>query len=261
MLDPRLWRARLALALGVSLLLHALAVTLLRFDARAVPSPARLTAWLEHVGPPDVTGRAAGVVSTEPDLPVARVAPPPVPVQPSTEAPAPGAPMPLPETPARHVESPVAGTPGTAETPASAPPAPRLPEYVPLRERPAYWLGARMVSSAEPSWIAEREVDGYRLEEWLAQDKVTKPVARLRAAPIVDPRRERMARVRALVELLALIDESGRVVEVAVLDHAPPRDLIDAAIEAVRKSGYRAAELEGRPVKSRVYLRIRYDME
>jgi len=257
-LEPRIWKTRLALALGLSIVLHAFVVTYARFDARSVPQPARLSASLVQT---EAAGRAAGVVSTEPQVPVQRIAPPPVPLQQASKAPAPSAPPVIPQAAARRLDSGDAKPRGPADASAGPAPAPALPAHIPLGERPAYWLGVRIASSVEPDWVGQREVDGYRLEEWLAQDKVSKPVSRGRIAPIVDPRRERMERLRALVELLVLVDETGRVVEVAVLDGAPPARLIDAARDAVLKSEFRPAELDGRPVKSRMYLRIRYDME
>lgn len=85
----------------------------------------------------------------------------------------------------------------------------------------------------------------------------TSPVLRERVAPVYHP----LARERGeqgTVEVGFLIDESGRVSEVAVVQGSGFRTLDDSAIAAVRRWKYAPATKDGVPVKVRTSARLSF---
>ncbi|MGH0036832.1 MAG: energy transducer TonB [Myxococcota bacterium] len=73
----------------------------------------------------------------------------------------------------------------------------------------------------------------------------------------VYPRRERLLGREADVELALEVDVEGRVRNVVVVRSAGRR-FDQASIEAVRRTRFRPAVREGRPVRSRVGYTVRY---
>ena len=67
---------------------------------------------------------------------------------------------------------------------------------------------------------------------------------------------------RASVKLAVFLDESGRVVEVLVLEEDPPGNLFaDAAVGTLRNTRFQPGSVGGRPVKSKLIMRVQFGFE
>lgn len=67
---------------------------------------------------------------------------------------------------------------------------------------------------------------------------------------------------RASVRLAVFLDETGRVVEVLVLEEDPPGNLFaDAAVGTLRNTRFQPGSAGGSPVKSKLILRVQFGFE
>ena len=104
---------------------------------------------------------------------------------------------------------------------------------------------ASTVSLPDPVHYAARELDVYpqplnRIEPTYPQSALT-------------------GEIGGSVTLLLLIDESGRVTDVSVVD-ASPQDVFDeSALQALAATTYSPAQKGGRTVRSRILVKIDYD--
>ena len=74
------------------------------------------------------------------------------------------------------------------------------------------------------------------------------------------PVRARQAREKATVVFQLLIDEAGRVEEARSLTPAE-EDFVDAATAALRGASFKPGEIGGRPVRTRAYFAVVFELE
>ncbi|MFN3398052.1 MAG: energy transducer TonB, partial [Sulfurimicrobium sp.] len=67
-------------------------------------------------------------------------------------------------------------------------------------------------------------------------------------------------RIRISVVLVLLLDESGRVQDLSVEESYPPGMFDQSATEAFRNARFTPAQRHGRAVKSRVRIKVNYDL-
>lgn len=152
--------------------------------------------------------------------PVAVAAVEPSPAAVPVEAPRPAPPQPAPE-------------PSPPAPPEPSPPASPAPGVeLPLAEDPTYYPAAK--------------VDVH-------------PQALRRIEPVF-PDAAANAGIQGEVTLLLLIDEFGVVKEASVAEAKPEGWFEESALEAFRNARFRPAERKGRAVKSRVLIRVSYEL-
>jgi TonB family protein len=74
------------------------------------------------------------------------------------------------------------------------------------------------------------------------------------------PVRARLAREKATVVFQLLIDEAGRVEEARSLTLAE-EDFVEAAAVALRRASFKPGEIDGRPVRTRAYFAVVFELE
>lgn len=219
--------ARLTVALGLSLVAHAALLLLIRakppeWPAAGVPS-APITARLSepHDAEPAVAATA---------LPTPEAGEPAVPAV--DLVPPPRADERIPEKmPEREPQAPE-----------------RTPERAaPSRPHPEPSAGIEVPIFRDPTYYTAKQLDEY-----------PRPLA---AIELRYPRRAAEANVGGKVMLLLLIDETGRVDEVSVVEATPAGWFEEAAIEAFREVRFAPGKRAGRAVKSRVLITVGYDPE
>ena len=116
---------------------------------------------------------------------------------------------------------------------------------VPPAEDPGPEPEVSTASLPDPFHYAARELDVY-----------PQPLNRIEPAY---PQTALTGEIGGSVTLLLLIDESGRVTDVSVVD-ASPQDVFDeSALEALAATTYFPAQKGGRAVRSRILVKIDYD--
>ena len=122
---------------------------------------------------------------------------------------------------------------------------PVLAAQVPLAEDRSPEPEVSTASLPDPVHYAARELDVY-----------PQPLNRIEPAY---PQTALTAEIVGSVTLLILIDESGRVTDVSVVD-ASPQDVFDeSALQALAATAYSPAQKGGRAVRSRILVKIEYD--
>jgi len=151
-------------------------------------------------------------------------------------------PMPMPAVDQSPVAEPVKPSP-----PAPPQPAPPEPEIA-------------APSSPAPTPVAAVELP-------LAEDPTFYPAAQVDVHPRVLRRTDPVfpdaaadAGIHGEVTLLLLIDEYGVVKEASVADAKPEGWFEESALEAFKNARFRPAERKGRAVKSRVLIRVSYEL-
>ena len=91
-----------------------------------------------------------------------------------------------------------------------------------------------------------------------AKDLDVYPQASKRITPVY-PQAARDTRITGSVTLLVLIDEAGRVVSTSVTDAAPDGVFEQAAQHALENAAFYPAQKDGRPVRSRILVKIEFD--
>lgn len=88
------------------------------------------------------------------------------------------------------------------------------------------------------------------------------PPVRLSGSPPAYPEEAREARVEGVVNVQAVIDSDGRVVEVVPLDDGSDNELLrGAAVAAIRDWRFQPATLDGEPVAVHYRLTVRFDLD
>jgi periplasmic protein TonB len=138
--------------------------------------------------------------------------------------------------------------------PPGQPQVPTLPEPV---ETPA--PAAQAFSAADPG--PEPEVAIASLPDpvhYAARDLDVYPQPLNRIEPVY-PQTALAGEIGGSVSLLILIDESGRVTDVSVVDASPQDVFEESALRAVAAGAYSPAQKDGRAVRSRILVRFDYD--
>jgi len=136
-----------------------------------------------------------------------------------------------------HAQSQVPTLPEPAEAPVPATEALLTSDHGPEAE-------IATVSLPDPIYYAARDLDVY-----------PQPLKRIEH---VYPQTERAADTAGSVTLLLLVDESGRVADVSVVD-ASPRDVFEeSALRALATTTYSPAQKNGRAVRSRILVQVDY---
>ena len=141
-------------------------------------------------------------------------------------------------------------------SPEPAPPVPVAPPQV-AEQKPA--PPASPVSEEEKSPLPSVEVPlvedptFYPAKQVDVQPKVLAPVTPLY------PEKADKDNASGEVTLLLLIDELGKVRDLAVIDAKPEGYFEESALNAFRNTRWTPAQREGRMVKSRVLIRVRYE--
>ncbi|MGD9787876.1 MAG: energy transducer TonB, partial [Sulfuricellaceae bacterium] len=98
----------------------------------------------------------------------------------------------------------------------------------------------------DPTYYPARQVDVH-------------PQALQKIEPAYPDRAADMA-IEGEVTLLLLVDEYGVVREASVVDAKPEGWFEDSTLAAFKKARFRPAERKGRAVKSRVLIRVTYEL-
>ncbi len=151
----------------------------------------------------------------------------------------PAAPSPVPapqEPPAPNRELP-------APAPRPAPPAPPSP---PSPEKASPMPAVSLPLAEDPTYYPASQVDVH-------------PLALQKIEPAYPDRAADMG-VEGEVTLLLLVDEYGVVREASVADAKPEGWFEDSTLAAFKNARFRPAERKGRAVKSRVLIRVTYEL-
>jgi len=155
------------------------------------------------------------------------------------------------------MERPTLAAPGIAHlrrVPPRQPQVPSLPE--PLETPPA---AAQALSATDPA--PEPAVEIASLPDpvhYAARELDVYPQPLIRIEPVYPPA-ALAGEMGGSVTLLILIDESGRVTDVSVVDASPQDVFEESARRAVAAGAYSPAQKDGRAVRSRILVRFDYD--
>ncbi len=151
-------------------------------------------------------------------------------------------PVPMPVVDQSPVAAPVEPSP-------PAPPQPARPEpeiAAPSSPAPTPVAAVELPLAEDPTFYPAAQVDVH-------------PRALRRIAPVF-PDAAADAGIQGEVTLLLLIDEYGVVKEASVADAKPEGWFEESALEAFKSARFRPAERKGRAVKSRVLIRVSYEL-
>ncbi|PWB55194.1 MAG: energy transducer TonB [Nitrosomonadales bacterium] len=140
------------------------------------------------------------------------------------------------ETPPLPLEEPA-----SAETPAEAPPASAA-----APERSASLPSIEVPLIEDPTYYPAKEVDVHPAALQIIQPSYPDEAVRANAA--------------GSVVLVLLLDESGKVQELSVEEASPPGMFEQSALDAFRHARFSPAQRNGRVVKSRVRIKVTYDL-
>jgi protein TonB len=132
----------------------------------------------------------------------------------------------------------VPSMPEPIETPVPAAQAPPAGDRSPETEVPT-------ASLPDPVHYAARDLDVY-----------PQPLNRIEP---VYPQTALAGEIGGSVTLLLLIDESGRVTDVSVVDASPQDVFEESALRALAATAYSPAQKNGRAVRSRILVKVDYD--
>lgn len=149
-------------------------------------------------------------------------------------------PEPTPDTTALQVTEP-APAPAAAE-----PPPPELPASAAAPEKNANLPSIEAPLLEDPTYYPAQEVDVH-------------PTA-LQSIQPAYPAEAASANVAGSVVLVLLLDESGRVQDITVEESSPPGMFDKSALEAFRTARFTPAQRHGRAVKSRVRIKVTYEL-
>lgn len=136
-----------------------------------------------------------------------------------------------------------AATPNAGE----APPSPAA-HAAPVAEQAAPLLPAVEIPLIEdPTWYPARQVDVH-------------PTALQQIKPVY-PDKASVQGVEGHVILLLLIDEAGAVKDVSVAEAKPEGYFEESALAVFREARFSPAQKKGRAVRSRVLIRVTYELE
>jgi protein TonB len=135
------------------------------------------------------------------------------------------------------------------------------PAVVPVAEPPTLQAPAIATNDTQPAAAAGTSTSSPGIPDpvhYPAKDLDIFPHALKPIAPVY-PQSARDAQLAGWVTLMVLIDEGGRVVGTSVTDAAPDGVFEQAAQQAVESVAFFPAQKDGRPVRSRVLVRIEFD--
>lgn len=152
----------------------------------------------------------------------------------------PAEPEPTSDTPSLQAADP-APAPAAAE-----PPAPELPASAAAPENSTNLPSIEVPLLEDPTYYPAQEVDVH-------------PTA-LQVIQPAYPDDAASANVTGSVVLLLLLDESGKVQELSVAEANPPDVFEQSALDAFRNARFSPAQRHGRTVKSRVRIKVTYEL-
>lgn len=141
----------------------------------------------------------------------------------------------------------------------SAPAVP--PAVVPIAEPPTLQVPVAVTNDPQTAAAASTGTSSPGIPDpvhYPAKDLDIFPQALKPIVPVY-PQAARDAQLAGSVTLMVLIDESGRVVGTSVTDAAPDGVFEQAAQQALENVAFFPAQKNGRPVRSRVLIRIEFD--
>lgn len=149
----------------------------------------------------------------------------------------------------------------TAVTVQAAKPVPPEPEAAPLAPGPQQAApAAGFAPPAESPGLPSIAVPLIEDPTYYSAKEVDLHPAALQAILPVYPTEAASASVTGSVVLMLLLDESGKVLEVFVEEANPPGYFEKSATEAFRNARFTPAQRHGRAVKSRVLIKVNYDL-
>lgn len=152
----------------------------------------------------------------------------------------------MPEADALLPQAAEAIPPPTPSPPVSAPPTPEQPASAAAPENNAQLPSMEMPLIEDPTYYSVQEVDVH-------------PTA-LQAILPPYPDEAARANVTGSVVLLLLLDEGGRVRDISVAEANPPGLFEQSALDAFRNARFSPAQRQGRVVKSRVRIKVNYEL-
>jgi len=156
----------------------------------------------------------------------------------------PAAPEPTPDTPTLQEVAPV--PPPQPELAAAEPTPPEPPASAAAPEKSANLPSIEVPLLEDPTYYPAQEVDVH-------------PTA-LQAIQPTYPVEAANANVAGNVTLELLLDESGKVQDITVEESNPPGMFDKSAQEAFRHARFTPAQRHGRAVKSRVRIKVTYEL-
>lgn len=138
--------------------------------------------------------------------------------------------------------SPAAAADGPEQPPVA--PAPQAPLPVPAAASPLPTLDVPLAD--DPVYYTAKQLDVH-------------PAAALPVIPDY-PDGAAGGDVEGFVTLKLLLDESGAVREVSLVDAQPPGVFEDSAVAAFRAARFLPGQRNGRPVKSQILIRVTYEL-
>lgn len=136
--------------------------------------------------------------------------------------------------------------PPTPSPPVSAPPTPEQPASAAAPEKNAMLPSIEMPLIEDPTYYSAKEVDVH-------------PTA-LQAIQPLYPEEATITNVTGSVLLLLLLDEGGKVQDISVEEANPPGVFDKSALDAFRNARFTPAQRQGRVVKSRVRIKVNYEL-
>lgn len=153
----------------------------------------------------------------------------------------------IPEADALSPQAAEAIPPPTPSSPVSAPPTPEQPASAAVPENNAQLPSMEMPLIEDPTYYSAQEVDVH-------------PTALQAILPLY-PDEAAHANVTGSVVLLLLLDEGGKVQDISVAEANPPGLFDQSALDAFRNARFSPAQRQGRVVKSRVRIKVNYELE
>lgn len=150
---------------------------------------------------------------------------------------------------------------GTADLSGSAPVALAQPESIAVAEPESVPALATTPIDPEPVVPAGDDAAFANIPDpvhYPANDLDIYPQALSRITPIY-PETARSAQVAGAVTLSVLIDDGGTVVGTSVMDAAPGGMFEEAAQRALANTAFYPAQKDGRPVRSRILIKVEFD--
>lgn len=255
--------SRLILALVLSLALHLALAFLVqvkpvgRFDARTrvlrvlqvnlAKRPAadsrrpdeKSSSSPRQKSQPPATPKQAQAASVPPDK--LRLKPAPPPSAPEQAMPPP---PPLPAAESRPIETPANFTAPPSPPPPAPTPTPTPTQVTPSPQSPLPTVDIPLIE--DPTYYTAKQVDIHPL----AVKPITPEFPEAAAA----------AGIEGFVTLRLLIDATGMVHEISVVDAQPPDTFEAAALNAFRNARFVAAQRNDRPVKSDVLIKVLFEI-
>ncbi|MEN6584536.1 MAG: TonB family protein [Sulfuricella sp.] len=163
---------------------------------------------------------------------------------PQTAPQQPEEPEPTPDTPSLQDVEPV--PPPQPELAATEPPAPEPPASTAVPEKNVNLPSIEVPLLEDPTYYPAQEVDVH-------------PTA-LHVIQPVYPTEAANTNMAGSVTLVLLLDESGKVQDITVEESSPPGIFDRSALEAFRNARFTPAQRHGRAVKSRVRIKVTYEL-